>query len=217
MAMKKENMKENRKVKRAELTERDVEILNYVNRFGKCMPEDIAEYIGRSVIMTRKIVKKLREMELLKGTRVFYNKGQILTCTDKGAGFTGYGSEKEIKLSRIEHDLQVVKVFNAARKLVDHEAYYTDRDMRQYELFKMHRPDIIFKNNGQFVAFEVELHRKSMERMVAIRKFYEFDDRFERVVYVVKDEPLKTYLENHFQYYAKFKIALANKIEEVLC
>lgn len=210
-------MKENRKAKRAELTERDVEILKYVNRFGKCLPEDIAEYIERSVIMTRKIVKKLKELELLKGTRVFYNKGQLLSCTEKGAGFTGYCSEKEIKLSRIEHDLQVVRVFNIIRKIIDHQAYYTDRDMRQYELFKTHRPDIVFKSNEGFTAVEVELHRKSTERMMYIRKFYEFDDRFYRVIYVVNDDALKAYLANHFQYYSKFKIVMANKIEEELC
>lgn len=188
------------------ITKRDKEILNMVNRFGKCTVENLAMYIGKSVSNTRKIIFKLVKAGLLERVRLFHNRSSILRCSDEGAAMTIYGNNVEIKLSRIEHDLCVNDIFFEYNQMIRHECFYTDRDMKMLKLFEEHRPDIVFALNGKYTAIEVELNRKSDIRMAAIRKFYEYNEAFERIIYLVQEPQMEAFLSNYFKYYEKFEV-----------
>jgi DNA-binding Lrp family transcriptional regulator len=192
--------------KKIMITKRDIEILNYVNRFGKVTSDEVRMFIGKSIITTRKVIKKLKDRGYLKSDKIFHNQNEIITCTEIGAEMTSYRTPAEIKLSQIEHDLLVGKMYHSMCRRITHEKFYTDRDMKILEKFREHRPDIVFENLQLYTAVEIELHKKADTRMLEIRKFYEYEDQFEKVVYLVQDERLEHYLANFFSLYPKFEV-----------
>ncbi|MEN9549084.1 MAG: hypothetical protein RIR12_1675 [Bacteroidota bacterium] len=194
------------------ITKRDLEILSFINRFGKMTSEDVKQYIGKSIITTRKVLKKLKERGYIKSQKIFHNQNEIITCTEIGAEMTPYRTCVEIKLSQIEHDLIVGKMYHPMSRKISHEKYYTDRDMKILEMFREHRPDIVFETAGRYTAVEIELHKKADQRMLEIRKYYEYGENFEKVIYLVQDEGLENYLLKFFSLYPKFEVLNFKKI-----
>jgi hypothetical protein len=159
------------------ITERDVEVLEFVARFG-CVPRDaVALWAGTRRAMTLRREARLRDGGLLKTVRPFGADGPFVLCTRAGLRAVGLQALGPAGLSPAvaRHAAATVRV--AARLELEGERVLSERELAAAErregrrLFsadlsagRFHRPDLVVLN-GDPVAVEVELAEKAPHRL----------------------------------------------------
>ncbi len=170
------------------MVKRDQKILEFINRVGKCTIEQLAKYIGVSNVRAYQIINRIKKEDLIKHERIFHNKLGIIYCTSKGAKFTGIDKIRDINISSLNHDLISNDI------LIEHlltstiTEFVTERELRQNKEID-HYPDLILTdiNNGK-IAIEIELTRKSLQRIENIKKYYLTELSIDKVIYYVNDD-----------------------------
>ena len=196
------------------ITDRDVEILKYINLFGKVFTNHISQYFNISDDYARKILRRLKEDDLVETKRIFMNKPFIVYLTKKGAKFTEYGAIKNLQIYNIEHSMKIVDCYNKLKSEIKYAKLYTDRVSRrtlQYEFNMEHRPDLIYRMESEsFLCVEVELNRKTKARMEDIIMGYNANLSIEKVIYFTYDEH-KNYLSSFFEGNPLFELRTIEK------
>lgn len=186
------------------MTKRDIKIIEFINRFGKCNVEHVAGYFGISMLRSYQILKRLRDNGLLDYQRVFHNEKGVYTCTGEGAKMTDYEKVREVHISNLIHDLRVVSLFVGLSGRMVIDEFQTERQLRQDRSLD-HFPDLMIYKDGVSVSYEVELTRKSRVRMANILDFYLKSTWIDKVVYYAPDGVFQ-YLKSVFSEYKMFEI-----------
>lgn len=200
----------------AKLTERDLEILRFIVRFGTVTMEQIKAYAfwygggmggvepaSDSAVYRR--LRRLKSLELVKHERVLWNKPGIYRITEPGARYADVElPPARVDLSRLYHHLEVVDLsLEVLGKMESGHHWATEREVRQ-ELLNRGRgssgkmgsgsktgriPDgLLISPNGERVAIELELTQKRTDDYRKILKGYA-DRHRERIEQPEDDEP----------------------------
>jgi len=171
------------------LTERDVEILQFINLFGFCEMPHLDKRFGWAKPRNYQVVNRLVEAGLLRHERVFYGRHGIYRLTVKGAKFTGLPPLARIPLANYTHDVTLIEVYLRLRLAYPDAVWVSERALMQDKHAdgvgkRGHLPDgVLVLPEGKQVAIEVELSMKGKERLEKILKGYGAAFGYEAVWY----------------------------------
>jgi hypothetical protein len=161
-----------------QLTERDLEILQFINLFGFCeMPTLVARFGWRKP-RNYQLMGKLVEAGLVKHERVFYGKPGIYRLTTAGAKHTGLPPLSKVPLASYAHDVRVMELYLAIRQQHPGVRWISERQLKHDKYFdgvgkRGHLSDgVLVFPDGKHVALEVELTLKGKNRLEKILKDY---------------------------------------------
>jgi len=200
-----------------QVTERDVEILQFINSFGFCEMPQLEVRFGWKKPRNYQIVKRLINAGLLVHEKIFNGRHGIYRVTTKGAGYTDLPALNRINLNNYNHLLAITGVYLHLRKKYPNAEYYSERELIQESAIGKsgHMPDgILYLPDGgekdQKIAIEVELRSKAKARLASIIKWYTSQFDFAEVWYFCPERlanAIKVKLsENHKKFIKVFSL-----------
>jgi len=163
---------------KVQLTERDIEILCFINEFGFCEMPQIEKRFGIKKPLSYRLLRRLIKAELVKHRRIFYAGYGIYYLTSSGAKFTDLPSLGTISIGQYGHQRLITDVFIQLRKQYPEAEWISERRLLHEKFYEGvgksgHVADgiLIFPDNKK-IAIEVELSLKGKERITRILKDY---------------------------------------------
>jgi len=160
------------------LTERDIEILKFINDFGFCEMPQLDRRFDLKKPRNYQIINRLVEGGLIHHERVFYGRHGIYRLTNKGARLTDLPPLSRIPLATYTHDITLIEVYLKLRKHHPEAQWISERQLTRDKHAdgvgkRGHLSDgILVFPEGKQVAIEVELSLKSKYRLERILKGY---------------------------------------------
>jgi DNA-binding CsgD family transcriptional regulator len=160
------------------LTERDLEVIRWINSHRLATVEQVTRKIGLSVFTVKKRLSELKSCDYLIYEKLFHEKPGVYRAGAKGVAITGDSlPAARLTLGSYEHDLQLVDLaVSLEHKTGAH--WQTDRQLRHEKGLKGvgtpgHIPDgILIFPDGDRVAVELELSPKGAGRLDKILREY---------------------------------------------
>jgi len=176
-----------------QLTERDSQILHFINDFGFCEMPQIENRFGLTKRRSYQIIERLIGAALIKHERVFHGRHGIYRLSKKGAAYTDLPVLARMSLANYNHSLAVLDVYLHVRKKYPSAEWLSERHLIHAKYSggvgkRGHLPDGILllpdtDNKEQKIAIEVELRSKARARIEAILKWYTTQFDFAEVWY----------------------------------
>lgn len=189
----------------ASISDRDLEVLAFVARFGLVPASAVADWAG-----TARSVSYGREARWLKHGLVelvdpIGRSGRLLVCTMDGlraVGLEGFGPGR-ISVGRTPHAIAVAHAAAGLERqgqdvLSEREVVATEAEERRRiysaEVYdgRFHRPDLVLREEG--IAIEVELSQKASWRLDSILRAWRSavgNERFSGVRYLCGERALR--------------------------
>ena len=168
----------NVKISSLQLTERDVQILVFINEFGFCTLQHLETQFCFKKPRSSQIMRRLVNAGLVVYDRIFYERPGVYHLTQKGARYTGLPPLKRIPLGNYIHEITLLDVYLKLKIDYPDALWISERRLKQDKFFESvkkggHISDgmLVFQG-GLRVAIEVELTLKSRERLEQIFKNY---------------------------------------------
>lgn len=182
------------------LTERDCDLMRWINRYGFVTMEYVAQWLNVSSSTAYKRIKKLVDNKFLLNERVTFKASvYYVSCKGIRASCSSLPALRKISLPTYYHDLQVLRLSMA---LIKHfgGSYVTERELRQEqgkEAFgqKTHMSDGGLVLPDKRIAIEVELNKKSKWRREKIFDHYMKSFQYQAVWYFYTHEEIKREIE----------------------
>jgi len=163
---------------RIRITERDLEILNFINDFGFCEMPQLERRFGLKKPKSYMLINRLIKVGLVKHERLFYGRHGLYRLTKKGAQHTELPPLAKVVLGNYRHDIRLIEVYLKLRTLYPEARWISERKLKREKYCdgvgkRGHLPDgmLIFPD-GKEVAIEVELTAKDKNRVERILKWY---------------------------------------------
>ena len=204
--------KQSRKVR---LQEKDVQLFNFVAKFGFATVDQMHGYLGGSLHSLKTRLSHLVGDGYLVNYRIFFGKPSVYTITKK-SNLTDLSIVQQINLRDYYHDLLVVDVF---LKIKGSFSDYTTEKMIRAErgvgVGKKGRiPDLVgYLSDGRAVAVEVDRTDKSHERLQRIIDDYRMSFDYNEVWFYARNDFIYNNLLKHIGDSPKFKVY---RLEEVI-
>src|SRR3990167_8132278 len=161
-----------------QLTERDVEILGFINDFGFCEVSHIGKRFGLKNLRSYKVMKRLICGGLVAHERVFHNRPGIYFVTREGAKHTPLPQIYKIPKDLYKHQIAIIDVYFKLIQLYPDAVWISERVLKRDKFTEGigragHLADgkLILPDRKQ-VAIEVELTMKSRRRLEQIFRAY---------------------------------------------
>lgn len=166
------------KASRIRITERDLEILNFINDFGFCEMPQLEQRFKLRKPKNYMLINRLIKVGLVKHERLFYGRHGVYRLTRKGARHTELPPLTKIVLGNYKHDLKLIEVYLKLRVLYPEAQWISERKLKREKYCdgvgkRGHLPDgVLIFPDGKEVAVEVELTAKDKYRVERILKWY---------------------------------------------
>jgi hypothetical protein len=161
------------------ISERDLEILDFVARFGLAPARAVAAWAGTGQTVSYARERRWLMHRLIESLEPINGSGRLLVCTREGlraAGRDGLGPGR-VSIGRRPHAIavaQVAAIFERHAEAVLSERELTAREREERRRIysvelssgRLHRPDLVLRDGG--VAIEVELSQKASWRLDSI-------------------------------------------------
>ncbi len=180
------------------ITDRDVEIYKFINRYGKSYVEVLGKTFFNNVQVARNRINKLAKQGFISYWNTNLMKPRrALVLTEETKEFLTETFDLKIKsaklnVSTINHNVMEQIVDFHIQKLgnVERTTVFTHQKILH------HIPDLLLNHEQGKIFFEIELTKKSYKRYVEIFEKMKRDNVIQ-VVYVVKNETvLKSFSAN---------------------
>lgn len=173
------------------LQDRDLEILKFINKFGYVSTDNIAKLFKLTKPRTSQILNRLIDNDYIKKQRMLVNKPAIYLLRSKATDLLGVNRVKKVSLQNLEHNLAVIEVYVDLKLENPETNIKSDRELRSGIKFKKqnrkHIPDLVVDteelNGKRGLAIEVELTRKSKDRLKSIGRSYAYTLDYVGVAY----------------------------------
>ena len=175
------------------LTERDIEILHFINDFGFCEMPHIERMFGLTKRRSYQIIQRLIAAGLVIHQRVFHGRHGIYRLSTKGASHTDLPALTRIALAHYNHSLAILDVYLHVRTKHPDAEWLSERHLIHAKHAdgvgkRGHLPDGILlmptsDKKETKIAIEVELRSKARARIETILKWYTSQFDFSEVWY----------------------------------
>ena len=198
------NNNESKKESSFKLMDRDYKIMQEIERWQICTGRHIrylAGFSGQRACDRR--LRKLIEAGFLERKKILYGVAGVYRNTYKVKTLIGTSREKKIRAEHLRHDITVldVAIYINIREGISFESMKTERQLHSLDGFgiRKHRPDFVYKKDGETVCVEVELTLKAIDNFIKNMKsnFMDYDVQ----IWVVPDMDSK--IARILQEYAK--------------
>jgi hypothetical protein len=187
------------------ISERDLEVLAFVARFGLVPACAVATWAGTGQTVSYAREARWMEHRLVDTLEPINGSGRLLVCTSDGLRAVGRESlgPGRISVGRRPHAIAVARV--AARLEREGPAVLSERELAGMEVEerrriysaelhdgRFHRPDLVLRGEG--IAIEVELSQKASWRLDSILRAWRAAigaDRFSGVRYLCGERALR--------------------------
>ncbi len=165
-------------LEKIQITEREKEILQFINAFGFCEIVHIIKQFSMKQSRCYQVMEKLKRGGLVKHERVFYGRHGIYWVTHKGASYTELPPLTTIPLAHYGHQLTIINLYMKLQNLYPEIRWISERQLIQEKFFdgvgkRGHVADgILVYPDGKKIAIEVELTLKGKNRLQKILKGY---------------------------------------------
>ncbi len=161
-----------------QITERDIEIIRFINNFGFCEIKQIEKQFGIKKSRGYQIMKRLVDANLVVHERVFHGVHGIFYVTHRGSEFSDLPPIKNIPKDNYRHQLAIIDTFFKLKAQYPEAEWVSERRIKRDKYMdglgkRRHIPDglLIFPDSKE-VAIEVELTLKSKRRLLEIFRNY---------------------------------------------
>lgn len=161
------------------MTERDLEILKFINDFGFCEMPQIERQFSLKKPRSYQVIKRLINAGLLIHEYVLHRQHGIYRLTKQGAEWTELPALKYISLGSYLHQLKIVEVYQQLRQRYPDAIWTSERRLKQdkFSSGKLGRyghvaDGMLAFPDGRYIAIEVELTMKGKNRLNDIVKSY---------------------------------------------
>lgn len=161
-----------------QITERDIEIIRFINDFGFCEIKQIEKQFGITKSRGYQIMKRLVNANLVIHEKVFHGAHGIFYVTKLGSECTDLPPIKNIPKDNYQHQLAIIEMFLKLKDQYPEAEWISERRIKRDKYRKGlgkrgHIPDgmLIFPDNKE-VAIEIELTLKSKRRLKEIFHTY---------------------------------------------
>lgn len=161
-----------------QLTERDVEILRFINDFGFCEISHIGRRFQLKNLRSYKIMKRLIRGGLVAHERVFHNRPGAYFLTRAGAKYTPLPPIYKIPKDLYKHQIAIIDVYFKLIQLYPDATWLSERVLKRDKFTEGfgrtgHLADgKLIMPDQKRVAIEVELTMKSRRRLEQIFRAY---------------------------------------------
>lgn len=174
------------------LTKRDLDILNFIAKFGYCLERHLAIFCNLSLMQVTRVVNRLQDMGYLNKQKILVNVGHYLQLTKDGAKLLEVKAVNKINLNTLNHDTLLVDLYFYLLQQQDVLSIKTDKEIRrEIGIFKENEqirvPDLLINDN---ISIELELSEKPKFRLQEIVNTYIVDDNIEQICYFLTDRAL---------------------------
>ena len=159
------------------LTQRDIEILNFINEFGFCEITQLEKKFALKQPRCYQIMKRLKDNNLVMHERIFHGRNGVFYLTKHGAGYTDLPPIKNIPKDNYFHQLTIIEVYFRLIQQHPDASWVSERrinrEKARYNIGKRnhHLADgMLILTDAKEIAIEVELTMKSKQRVEAILK-----------------------------------------------
>lgn len=161
-----------------QITNRDVEIIRFINEFGFCEIKQIEKKFSIGNSRCYQIMQRLKIAGLVKHERIFHGSHGIFYLTAQGAEFTDLPPIRNIPKDCYSHQLMIINIYFRLTKQYPEATWVSERQLRHEKLKnratrRNHVADgmLLFPDDKQ-IAIEVELTMKSKFRLERILNEY---------------------------------------------
>lgn len=171
------------------LTDRDIEILAFINEFGFCEMPQLNQRFGFKKPRNYQIIKRLIAHHFLIHESIFHGRHGTYRLSALGARCTALPALPRVPLATYHHDLTVTNVYLQLRKAYPEATWISTRRLMQNRHENGvgkpgHLPDgVLILENHERVAIEVELTHKGKDRLARILKGYTANFDYQEVRY----------------------------------
>ena len=178
-----------------EVTERDLELLKWINGFGFVMAGQVARWMNVDEKVAGRRLRKLESIRLISRERVFHRGGSVVRVTKDGVKMSGdeLGPMKTLRLGTFEHDKSMVDLSLDLVSQNEGSYFLPERRIRHERGQKGvgqkgHISDgILTKSDKKRIAVELELSRKQRWRLDKIVSEFQADMSLDEVWYFCSD------------------------------
>lgn len=162
------------------LQTRDLEILHFINKFGYVNSLHIQKMFGMTQPRTSQILSRLVKADYLKKEHILAKEPYIYLLRTKATELIKANRVKKVSLQNLKHNLCVVDVYIDLKLQKPELNIKSDRELRAGIKFtkkkRPHQPDLVIQteevNGKKNIAVEIELSRKSKDRLKSISSHY---------------------------------------------
>jgi len=179
------------------LTDRDVEIIRFINEFGFCEITQLTRKFDLKKPRCYQIMERLVKANFVKHERIFYGKHGVFYLTNQGASFSNLPPIKNIPKDNYDHQLAIINVYFKMMQEFPNAEWLSERFVRkQKSLYSVgkkikHLCDgVLVLSDDKQIAIEVELTMKSKERLNEIIRSYALHKHIKEVWYYCSPETL---------------------------
>ncbi|EKD73158.1 MAG: hypothetical protein ACD_45C00427G0001 [uncultured bacterium] len=172
-----------------QITQQEIEIMKFLNECGFCAMQQVGRQFNLKKTRTYRLLKRLRNIGLVKYKRVMYESPGVYFLSAKGSEYSDLPPIDKVSAGRFEHQMKVNDVFIQLTKQYPEAHWISERrlmrDKYQNGLGKKgHLCDgILVFDEMKYIAIEVELNSKAHNRVEKIVKGYITQFKFHEVWY----------------------------------
>jgi hypothetical protein len=174
-----------KKKRNVQVTQRDIEILSFINQFGFCEIGHIQKQFHLKKRRSYQVIERLIQGGLLYHQHIFYGEHGVYYLTERGALHTSLPALSKLSYRHYHHHLKVIDVAMRLTRYYPESAWISERQLlidkfKKGQRAKGHVADgVLHLSEDKKIAIEVELSRKGQLRLERILKKYaaaEFDE-----------------------------------------
>ncbi len=195
------------------LLDRDVQILEFIAKFGYCLDRHIEFLCDLTPKYCLKVLKRLIDADLIERKRVLAYKDAYLFLSKEGSRFLSVNSPQKPVLNTLNHDTLLVDLY--FKLSTDQQTIQTDKEIRRF--LGLHNindslriPDLLINEN---IAIELELSEKPAQRLELIINSYIMNNEICKVQYYLANERLLKKIHSLTKGHTKFKFYIL-KLDE---
>lgn len=183
------------------MTERDVEMLRFINENGFCITPHLERRFGIRNWRVSQLMKRLIDDGYVCRARVFQGLPNIYYVTSKGASFSGLPALDRISVAIYEHQVTLTDVVIKLCEQYPEAVWISERQLRFEKCIngigrRGHVADGMFHfPDNKRVAIEVELSLKGRHRIEQILKAYAAELEINEIWYFCSIYTMKTLME----------------------
>lgn len=160
------------------LTDRDLEILRFINDCGFCITPNLTSFLGVKHWRISQIMRRLVKRKLVVKENIFHRQPLIYYLSPEGASFTELPPVEYVSLGTYRHQILMVNVVLKLMRIYPEAVWVSERHLKYDKCYegigkRGHVADglFIFPDKKQ-VAIEVEISVKGRRRIEDILKSY---------------------------------------------
>ena len=162
------------------VTDRDREIMRFINEFGFCEIGQIGKKFNLKKQRSYQVMSRLVDADLVVHEMVFHGKHGVFYLTRRGAQYTDLPCIRNIPKDNYEHQLTIINVYFQLMMQYPKASWIGERRIKQEKFMKNgfgkksdHLADGILVLSDEIqIAIEVELTMKSKKRLADIIRGY---------------------------------------------